>query len=46
MMSFEFSESYIHLSNAYVMGSWTDIIDVHRSVHSKTDGDSSPHDDD
>ena len=39
-------ESYIHLSNAYVMGSWCEIIEAHRSVHSKSDGDSSPHDDD
>ena len=39
------SESYIYLSNAYVMGSWCDIIDAHRSVHSKTDRDASPHDD-
>ena len=39
-------ESYIHLSNAYVMGSWCEIIEAHRSVHSKSDGDSFPHDDD
>ena len=44
MMSFEYSESCLYLTNAYITGSWTDIVDVHRSVHSKTDRDASPHD--
>ena len=44
MMSFEYSESCLYLTNAYITGSWTDIIDVHRSVHSKTDRDASSHD--
>ena len=44
MLSEHPSESCIYLSNAYIVGSWVDIIDAHRSVHSKTDGDVLVHD--